>query len=168
MIIETNKFENKLKLMNKKLILIPLVTLVIFVIGYTYTGYFVFTNSRTVAIVAKVIDGDTIQLTDGTRVRMIGIDADERGGECYQEAKDRLRQLVESKNVVLEKDKIDKDKYGRLLRYVFVDNIFVNYILVREGLARVHIAEPNVKYSKQLEQGFLLARNESGCIWRVK
>jgi micrococcal nuclease len=157
--------------MNKKLILITIAILMIFAIGYTaytgnYTGNFVLTESRTIATVSRVIDGDTFQLTDGTRVRLIGMDTEEKGERCYQEAKDRLKELIEGKDVFLEADKTDKDRYDRLLRYVYINDTFVNYLLVREGLARVYTIKPDVKYLDQFQQAFLLARNENGCIWR--
>jgi micrococcal nuclease len=154
---------------NKKLVAISVViVLVLSLLGYfAYTGYFVKTeNARVTAVVARVIDGDTVELTTGDRVRLIGIDAEEKGEKCYKEAKDRLKELVEGKDVFLESDVQDKDRYGRLLRYVFLDDTFVNLLLVREGLAKMYIIKPNIKYASQFEQAFLLARNENGCLWR--
>lgn len=101
--------------------------------------------------VAKVIDGDTIELTNGKRVRYIGIDTPERypprGPQYYgEEAKEANRMLVEGKKVRLEWDVIKRDKYGRLLAYVFVDTIFVNAELLRFGHAKVYFIPPNVRY----------------------
>lgn len=133
-----------------------------------YTGHFVSVgNSKVNAIVARVIDGDTFELITGERVRLIGIDTTEKGEKCYQEAKDRLRELVEGKDIILEKDATDKDRYGRLLRYVYLDDTFINWLLVREGLARMDTIEPNTKYTQEFEQAFLLARNEDGCLWKT-
>jgi len=92
-------------------------------------------------LVARVIDGDTIELADGRRVRYIGIDTPEtvhptKGQECYgPEATARNQQLVEGKTVELQSGIEDKDEYGRLLRYVYVDGVFVNAQLVAEGYA---------------------------------
>lgn len=58
-------------------------------------------------------------------------------------------------------------RVSKLSKYSFVDDTFVNLILVREGLARVYIIQPDTKYLNQFEQAFLLARNENGCIWKV-
>ncbi|MQF70526.1 thermonuclease family protein [SAR202 cluster bacterium AD-812-D07_MRT_10900m] len=92
-------------------------------------------------MVTVVIDGDTVELASGERVRYIGIDTPEtlhpdKPVECLgAEATARNRQLVEGKIVHLLADGEDRDQYGRLLRYVYVDNTFVNGQLVWEGLA---------------------------------
>ena len=85
------------------------------------------------AFVSKVIDGDTI-VANGEHIRLLGIDADERGYNCYDEAKLELEEWILDKEVVLEKDKTDKDQYGRLLRYVILDGENINIKLVEEGL----------------------------------
>ena len=112
-------------------------------------------------LVTRVIDGDTIEVDiDGTiyKVRYIGIDApeldDEQAELCAlaQEATRYNRQLVEGKTVRLEKDISETDKYERLLRYVYVDDIFVNAELVRQGLAWAEVYEPDIKYQDYLEE----------------
>lgn len=104
-------------------------------------------------MVTKVIDGDTIEVSiDGKakKVRYIGIDTPEignsgRSGECYgEEAAKRNKELVSGKSVQLEKDVSETDKYGRLLRYVYVDNVLVNLQLVEEGYADVLTYPPDV------------------------
>lgn len=92
------------------------------------------------AKVIKMIDGDTIELGNGERVRYIGIDSPERlnGGECYyQEALEKNSELVLGKSVRLVNDISEADKYHRLLKYVYVGDVFVNELLVREGYAAV-------------------------------
>ncbi len=92
-------------------------------------------------VVVRVIDGDTIELDDGRRVRYIGIDTPEtvhpeKDVECYgPEATVRNRELVEGKTVEMRAGVENADKYGRLLRYVHVDGRFVNALLVAEGYA---------------------------------
>ena len=102
-------------------------------------------------VVARVVDGDTIHLTNGDRVRLVQIDAPEvRDGECYaREARAALVDLVPPGSAVrLETDPrlyaysrgkspdLDKvDRFGRLLAYVFEDGVNVNLELVREGAA---------------------------------
>ena len=98
--------------------------------------------------VIDVIDGDTIKLTEYRSVRLIGINAPEIGEHCYQEAKDKLKELVRGKKIRLEKDRTDKDEYGRLLRYIYVNDLFVNSEMIRLGLARFEEIEPNTKYSE--------------------
>ena len=94
------------------------------------------------AQVARVGDGDSIELADGTRVRLVQIDAPELGvRECYGvEATDALRELVPPGAFVrLEADPRldDVDRFGRLLRYVHRDGVNVNLELVRRGAASV-------------------------------
>ena len=94
------------------------------------------------AVVTRVIDGDTVELANGRRVRYIGIDTPEsvhpeKDVECYgPEATRRNRELVEGKTVELQPGVEESDRYGRLLRYVHVDGRFVNALLVAEGYAR--------------------------------
>jgi endonuclease YncB( thermonuclease family) len=92
--------------------------------------------------VARVIDGDTLALADGRRVRLVQIDTPELGtGECYSRAAaSALRELVpEGSSVRLEADPaLDRvDRYGRILRYVFRGPLNVNLELVRRGDASV-------------------------------
>lgn len=118
--------------------------------------------------VTKVVDGDTIVVGGGQRIRLLNMDTREKGQNCYQEAKDRMQELVLLKNVTLESDKEDKDQYGRLLRYVYVDGANINIQMVREGLAVVYIYEPNVKYRDQFVEAEQQAHGEGGCVWTKK
>ncbi|RJQ54073.1 MAG: hypothetical protein C4521_04260 [Actinobacteria bacterium] len=99
------------------------------------------------AVVSRVIDGDTVELANGRRVRYIGIDTPERGKPYCEEASSRNRRLVEGKRVKLVKDVSETDKYGRLLRYVYVGSTFVNAALVRDGYAMAYTYPPDVKYA---------------------
>jgi hypothetical protein len=69
--------------------------------------------------VVQVEDGDTFLLTSGQRVRMIGINAPDRGKEGYEEAKKYLRDRIENQKVWLEYDRYQNDKYGRILAWVW-------------------------------------------------
>ncbi|MDD3819484.1 MAG: thermonuclease family protein, partial [Actinomycetota bacterium] len=88
-------------------------------------------------IVKEVIDGDTIILSDGRRVRLIGINTPEHGMYFYEEAKEALEMIVLGKKVFLEKDVSEKDQYGRLLRYVYTGDLSVNMEMVKRGFANV-------------------------------
>ncbi len=125
----------------------PGLLLAIVALGSLAAGYFIgvarpsaVTTYETVAVV-RVIDGDTIELDDGRRVRYIGIDTPEtvhpeKDIECYgPEATARNRELVEGNTVELQAGEEESDRYGRLLRYVHVDGRFVNALLVAEGYA---------------------------------
>ena len=104
------------------------------------------------ALVVRVIDGDTVEIEGGQRVRYIGIDTPEivhptepaeRFGE---EAAEKNRELVLGKIVSLEKDVADRDEYGRRLRYVWLGDTMINAELVRLGYAYTYSLPPNTRY----------------------
>ena len=70
--------------------------------------------------VARIIDGDTVVMGDGRKVRYIGIDTPERGDPYYKEATAANSRLVKSKKVSLEYDKEERDRYGRTLAFLFL------------------------------------------------
>ena len=120
------------------------------------------------AKVIQVIDGDTVTVEGGYRVRYIGIDTPEIHPvpEAYgTEAWQVNRQLVEGKEVRLERDVSETDKYGRLLRYVYVDDVLVNAELVRLGLAEAKAYPPDIKYQDYLEEMEAEARKAGRGIW---
>ncbi len=107
------------------------------------------------ATVTRVIDGDTINVfLNGSEftVRYIGIDTPEtvdpnRPDDCYgEEASSRNKELVLDKTVGLEKDISEMDDFGRLLRYVWVGDLMVNALLVRDGFAQAETEFPEVKH----------------------
>jgi hypothetical protein len=84
----------------------------------------------------NVVDGDTVDLSTGERVRIIGIDTPERGACGFQEAADALAAMVTGKAVVVTAGaRDDVDKYGRILRYIDVDGTDVGLALIQQGLA---------------------------------
>ena len=116
--------------------------------------------------VSYVIDGDTIKLSTGESVRLIGINAPEKGEKCYEEAKTYLEEWVlENEDILLEEDIEDKDQYGRLLRYVFVDVYNVNHRMILEGLAHKYEYGSNTKYSSLFEEAENKAKENKGCLW---
>ena len=94
--------------------------------------------------VIRVIDGDTVELKNGERLRYNDIDTPEtvhpsKPIECYgPEASKENKELVEGEIILVEFGNPKKDKYGRLLGYVFVDDLFVNAELVKGGYAEVN------------------------------
>jgi micrococcal nuclease len=131
-------------------------------------------SNRVLAYVSRVIDGDTITvLLDGRsyNVRYIGIDAPEtvapgRPVEWMgREATAANKALVEGKMVYLEKDVSNTDRYGRLLRYVYVGQVFVNAELVRQGYAVVSTYPPDVKYQSLFLQMQQEARAAGRGLW---
>lgn len=130
-------------------------------------------NQPTFSLVSRAIDGDTIELSSGDRVRYIGMDAPEtvdprKPVQCFGvEAAKRNRELVEGKSVRLEKDMSERDKYGRLLRYVFLaDGTFVNLELVKEGYATAFTYPPDVKYSGEFVKAEADARAANLGLWK--
>jgi len=120
------------------------------------------------ARVVRVIDGDTIEIAGGAHVRYIGMDTPETYPEVEfygPEAKAKNIELVEGKLVTLEKDVSETDKYGRLLRYVYVDGVFVNGELVRLGYARAVAYSPDTRYQWQLSQLEKEAKAAKRGIW---
>lgn len=89
--------------------------------------------------VLSVIDGDTVITTIGT-VRLLGIDAPEEGECGYEEATRKLTELIYGKEVMLISDvsNEDRDKYGRLLRYVQVDGTDIGEVLLKEGYSELY------------------------------
>jgi endonuclease YncB( thermonuclease family) len=102
-----------------------------------------------VAKVVNVIDGDTIAVQlDGlvVKVKYIGIDAPEsisRLEYLGKQAKNRNRELVTGRDVLLYRDETDRDRFDQLLRYVFVDDRFINYEMISQGYARALDAPPD-------------------------
>ena len=120
---------------------------------------------RVTATVLRAIDGDTIELVNGKSVRLLGIDAPEYGEEFSIAATNRLKELVEGKTVELEKDVSEKDSFGRLLRYIFVKDAFVNLQMVKEGYAYAYVVSPDEKYLKEFIAAEEEARNKALNIW---
>lgn len=128
--------------------------------------------TSTYELVSRVVDGDTIELDNGQKVRYIGINTPEtvdprRAVQCFgHEASEYNKQLVEGKQVRLVKDVSETDKYGRLLRYVYLnDGTFVNLNLVENGFARVDTYPPDVAHAKEFEAADKAARIAKIGLW---
>ncbi len=128
-------------------------------------------NSQEGILVTKIVDGDTIEIEGGQKVRYIGIDTPETVDPrqtvgCYgKEASNKNKDLVEGKKVRLEKDVSETDRYGRLLRYVYVDETFVNEYLVSEGFGKAASYPPDVKYQDKFKAAETSARNSKKGLW---
>lgn len=122
--------------------------------------------------VARVVDGDTIELEGGARVRYIGVNTPEtvdprRAVQCFgHEASDYNKKLLEGGFVRLVKDISGTDKYGRLLRYVYLpDGTFVNLKLVSDGYAQVNTYPPDVAHAKEFTAAQAAARAAGRGLW---
>ena len=124
--------------------------------------------------VVFVIDGDTIVVERGVRrerVRYVGIDAPERD-ECYgSEATSANERLVEDRTVFLERDVSETDRFGRLLRYVWVEAaegwVLVNVELVRGGFAEAGDYPPDEARDEELEAAESVARTDDRGLWEA-
>jgi len=118
--------------------------------------------------VSRIVDGDTIECRDGARVRLIGIDTPELSQEPYGAmARDALAALLDSTTVALEPDVEPRDRYGRVLAYVWVDGSMVNWALVRGGWAVLLTYPPNVQYAEALAEAQRLARQGGDGLWAI-
>jgi len=133
-----------------------------------------------IAICERVVDGDTIKLFGGERVRDIGIDTPEtvdprRPVEPFgHEASAYNRELVEGRRVRIERDVRERDRYGRLLGYVYVhdeatgEELFVNAELLRAGYARVSTVPPDVRHAEEFLALERDAREHRCGLWAIE
>ncbi len=154
-----------LKISGKKIFFIILIVCLMGIIGYEQVflrdGKLLIQSQYTTRIqsstslksqfyqVVNVVDGDSLILEDSSNIRLLGINAPEEGYFFYDQSKTRLESLVLRKNVRLESDFEDKDSFGRLLRYVFVDDVCVNIQLVKDGMAHTFM-ESGLRYENKL------------------
>ena len=137
-------------------------------------------------LVRRAVDGDTLVLESGERLRLIGIDTPEMhtSNRLYRQAQRRktdiqtiiklgrrayefTRNLVEGKRVRLELDVEKYDKYGRLLCYVYLkDGTFVNAKIVQGGYAYLLTIPPNVKYVDLFRTLYQEARENNRGLWK--
>lgn len=117
------------------------------------------------ATVTRVIDGDTVELSGGRRVRYIGINTPEHGQPFYTEAAQANRELVAGKTVQLEFDVDTFDKYGRTLAYVWVNGTMANLEIVRQGYANTFTVPPNIRYQAEFRHAEQEAREAGRGLW---
>jgi len=125
-------------------------------------------NERHQAKVVRITDGDTIVVEiDGEQfsLRYIGMDTPETGAPGGSAATDFNRSLVEGKTVTLIKDSSEVDRYDRLLRYVFVGDIFVNNELIRAGYATSGSWPPDTSCDGQFKQTYQTALANGVGLW---
>ena len=112
----------------------------------------------------EILDGDTFIINNGLSLRLLGIDAPNRGQENYQAARDYLQVLVMNKKLELEYDQYQDDKFGRILAYVWIpcdyemqkycrgEKAMVNEVMLKKGLAKkvVYEKRKKLKYDEYL------------------
>lgn len=125
--------------------------------------------------VTRVVDGDTIVVNiNGVdeKVRLIGIDTPESvhpdstlNSELGKIASEFTTKLLSGKSVTLEMDVQERDKYGRILAYVYLDGVMVNKTLLSAGMAQVSTYPPNVKYVEDFKALEKIARDGNVGLW---
>ena len=133
-------------------------------------------NTKTYTVI-QVVDGDTIKVSMDdikTTIRLIGLDTPEtvdprKPVQCFgKEATNKMLELLRTKTVLMEEDKSqgDKDKYGRLLRYVFLpDETNVNKTLIQEGYAYEYTYDLPYKYQDAFKKAQISARESKRGLW---
>lgn len=124
------------------------------------------------SLVTRIIDGDTFQIETKQKVRLIGIDTPElnkanaRDPECFGvQAAQQLSNLILNKKVRMEKDISETDRFGRLLRYVYLDNTFINQRLVDSGYAFASTYPPDIKFKDTLSLAQKTAQENKLGLW---
>jgi endonuclease YncB( thermonuclease family) len=145
--------------MNKKTIVLTF----LFITSGIFYYQLVSTNERTTVFVARVIDGDTIELDSGQKLRLKGINTPEKSIIGYEEAKDFLKKLSENKS--LNAEIMGIDKYGRGLSYIFIDNQNINELILEKGLGTLYYYEED-GYYKDLKNAEEIARKNEIGIWK--
>lgn len=135
----------------------------------------VISESTELVRVTRVIDGDTIEISGGQKVRYIGVDTPEtvdpnQPTGCFgKEASLKNQELVLGRQVRLEKDVSETDRFSRLLRYVYItengNEIMVNEELVKQGFALASSYPPDIKYQEILSAAQTEARDKNRGLW---
>ena len=131
-----------------------------------------FVCGKSTGLVTRIIDGDTVELKDGRKIRYLHVNTPEISrsesgeDECFsQQAKEINRQLVLDKVVNLEYDLNCFDRFKRTLAFVSIEDRMINKILVERGYGELMIISPNVKHQEEFELLEEKARDTDAGIW---
>ena len=143
--------------MNKKREIILLIALIFLFLGINYNSIDNalknFLKDSDVRIVERVIDGDTIVVSNNTHIRFLGINTPEKGEKYYQEAKEFMNNSLFNKTINLEYGVEKTDLYGRTLAYVIFEGRNMNVEQVRNGFANSYVYN-NDKYTSLLNEAW--------------
>jgi micrococcal nuclease len=121
--------------------------------------------------VKRVIDGDTVELTGGDKLRLLSIDTPENGERFHDEARDYLAKLAIGKPARVEYADTRRDRYGRLLGYLYIDDtLFVNEALIDSGLAYVYLFKDNDRDRREVKDLISAQRNaidKRSALWSL-
>jgi len=120
------------------------------------------------AKVTDIISGDTLVLDNGEIIKFIGVAAPLPDEAFYEEAFNKCSELVLNKEIYIETDKLERDEEGRLLGYIWVDNLMINAELIKTGFLRFELEPPNLKYMAFLSNAQEEARTARVGIWSIE
>ncbi len=164
-------------MLKRTLLVVAVIAALATIVYHDWGASPVVTRDGMTAICERVVDGDTIKLFGGERVRYIGVDTPEtvhprKPVEPFgKEASAYNRTLVEGRRVRIETDVRERDRYGRLLGYVYVldeatgEELFVNAELLRAGYARVMTIPPDVRHAEEFLALEREARERRRGLW---
>jgi micrococcal nuclease len=132
--------------------------------------------NKSLCTVTRVVDGDTIELSNSETVRYIGIDTPElrekKGSKWVynprpyaEDAKSFNKALAEGKEVRLEFDVEKRDRYKRLLAYVYSEDKMINLEMIKQGYAMIYTHPPNVRYAEKFLEAQRYARENKKGLW---
>lgn len=160
--------------MKQKRLLYSFLLLFVILAVYSVTDWISAPETKTYEV-SRVVDGDTIIVVfEGKeeRLRLIGLDAPEsvhsdpeRNVPYGSISAEFTREQLEGRKVTLEFDVQERDQYGRLLAYVYLDEELFNELLIREGHAKAGTYPPNLKYNELLHEAEEKAREEALGLW---
>lgn len=117
--------------------------------------------------VTRVIDGDTVVLSNGVHVRLIGIDSPEKNDCFASEATKLTENLLLNKKIVLKTDIDDLDQYGRTLGYIYTkDGTLINKKLLDLGAGEYFLDNQNIKYQKEFIVAATTAHEQEIGMWK--
>jgi micrococcal nuclease len=116
-------------------------------------------------VVKKVVSGELVKLSNGDKVRYIGVDAPADGSIFFEESRQANKKLVDRKLITIEYDVRHKDGNGDLLGYVYAGDVFVNAQLLKNGFGIAYIVPPNQKYADLFISLQKEARKKRRGIW---
>lgn len=170
MVKQKSKIHHKLQIL--------IISCIIFFTGFFVRGLF-YTNNipeKKIKIeitpttkaysVNKVIDGDTVVLKGGEKLRFLGVDAPELGEKWSFDSKSYVEEMVLGKKIFVEFGTKSYDVYGRMLGYVWIDRKMLSELLLEEGLAKLYILESdNIQYTQRLKKAEQWAKEHHNGIW---
>jgi len=122
-------------------------------------------------VVARIIDGDTIELEGGDRLRLLAIDTPESGEPLYDEAAAMLRRMALGKTARIEFAGRRRDGYGRLLGYLYIDTLYINKAVIDSGLGYVYLFKDTDLDSPEIEmllKAQIDAINRDVGLWAIE